>query len=551
MNKKTLSSLIVSLMLMTACSPKVSSNSSLVESSSENSSSEVTSIVSTSSSSSKVESSTISSSTDNTPLTIAINGENMVWYDETLTLSLEYSKPSTEEVVWSSSDESIATVSNGVVTPIKAGNVVISATLASDNTISATHEITVKDVVIDTSVVASNAINGGYWDFSFLKRDNPSIISKANEGAYPYQLFAQFKNVSGQRYYAEATFNVNSSLASNTWNRIAVGSRALNQGKFRGYYASYGTGGSSIKTIVIEENTGTDIPWGELTDRTQVWNQGGRDQLNFTNIKLATLRDGNTFYYYINDQLSWVEKLNETFKDVDTVPTITISDVHASVSRMFATSDESYINSKLEDKETKRLFWGTIPGSVTVDETGDKPKITFTTDNDNAGRWPSSNIKDYAARSLGDALSIPNGKSATFEYDYKVTKYGGDTDTSFAGLSFQRYTGNVKEMRSILVGKYKAAANAWGWDGGINIGSSGFYEYENAEYGATVKENETYHVKIEVIKYDSYREYKVYINDKFTGLAWGDWDKYTDSLIVSVTALNISAEVSNFEYTIY
>ena len=156
----------------------------------------------------------------------------------------------------------------------------------------------------------------------------------------------------------------------------------------------------------------------------------------------------------------------------------------------------------------------TIPGSVTVDETGDKPKITFTTDNDNAGRWPSSNIKDYAARSLGDALSIPNGKSATFEYDYKVTKYGGDTDTSFAGLSFQRYTGNVKEMRSILVGKYKAAANGWGWDGGINIGSSGFYEYENAEYGVTVKENETYHVKIEVIKYDSYREYKVYINDK-------------------------------------
>ena len=106
-------------------------------------------------------------------------------------------------------------------------------------------------------------------------------------------------------------------------------------------------------------------------------------------------------------------------------------------------------------------------------------------------------------------------------------------------------------MRSILVGKYKAAANGWGWDGGINIGSSGFYDYENAEYNATVKENETYHIKIEVTKYDSYREYKVYINDKFTGLVWGDWDKYTDSLIVSVTALNISSEVSNFEYSIY
>ena len=39
-------------------------------------------------------------------------------------------------------------------------------------------------------------------------------------------------------------------------------------------------------------------------------------------------------------------------------------------------------------------------------------------------------------------------------------------------------------------------------------------------------------------------------NDKDTGLAWGDWDKYTGALIVSVTGLNISSEISNFTYTI-
>jgi hypothetical protein len=295
----------------------------------------------------------------------------------------------------------------------------------------------------------------------------------------------------------------------------------------------------------------TPITWGEDTDRSQVWNQGGRKTWDFSNIKLATLRDGNTYYYYVNDELSWVETINERFNNIDTVPSITASDMNVEVSNMYATNDETVINEKLATKESKSLFWETVPGSVTVDETGDKPKITFDRSKDNAGNWPSSNIKDYAARSLGDSLSIPSGKSAVFTYDYKVTAYGPDTDTSFTGLTFQRHTNNVKEMRSILVGKYKAAANAWGWDGGINIGSSGFWDYENSTgFTSSVKENETYNVRIEVNAYDSYREYKIFINDKDTGLAWGDWDKYTGALIVSVTGLNISSEISNFTYTI-
>ena len=53
-----------------------------------------------------------------------------------------------------------------------------------------------------------------------------------------------------------------------------------------------------------------------------------------------------------------------------------------------------------------------------------------------------------------------------------------------------------------------------------------------------------------IFSFDSYREYKIFINDKDTGLVWGDWDKYTDALIVSVTGLNISSEISNFTYTI-
>jgi len=562
MNKKLLSSLLLSIMVITACGGNTSTSTVKPSTSNTPSSSSVVAPSSTVTPSTpdvtpstpstpdvtpSTPSSTVTPSSSSTvvePLTISINGEGSVWYDETLTLTVEYSKVVEDTVIWTSSDEAIATVENGVVTPKAAGTVVISAKLASDETISATHEVVVKDVVIDTSV------DDGGWDFSSLKQDNPTIKTNGTEGSYKYETFANFKNVSGQKYYAEATFKMTSFLADNTWNRIAVGHRDMNANggvQFRAYHASYGNGGDSIKTVVMEQ----PLTWGEDTDRTQVWNQGGRKNWDFTNLKLATLRNGNTYYYFVNDQLSWVESINERFNNIDTVPAITASDMNVEVSNMFATSNEEYVNAKLAEKETNKLFWGTIDNSVTVDETGDTPKITFDKSKDNSGNWPSSNIKDYAARSLGDALSIPAGKSATFTYDYKVTQYGNDTDASFTGLTFQRHTNNVKEMRSILVGKYKAAANAWGWDGGINIGSSGFWDYENSTgFTSSVKENETYTVKIEVNAYDTYREYRVYINDKDTGLCWGDWDKYTGALIVNVTGLSISSEISNFQYTI-
>ncbi len=57
---------------------------------------------------------------------IKIIGENAIKVGESITLKAE-TKNTTGSVSWSSSDESIATVSDGVVTGVKAGEVVITA----------------------------------------------------------------------------------------------------------------------------------------------------------------------------------------------------------------------------------------------------------------------------------------------------------------------------------------------------------------------------------------------------------------------------------------
>ena len=214
----------------------------------------------TSSSSSKVEESTKTSTSSSTkkeePLTVELLGNDIVWYDEILTLTPEFNKETNESVVWESSDPTVATVADGIVTPLKAGTTTITVKVASDPTITDSKEITVKDVIIDTNV------NDGGWDFSNLKNDNPTIKTNGQEGSYQYEKFANFKHISGQKYYAEATFKMTSYLADNTWNRIAVGHRNMNAGanevSFRAYHASYGQGGDSIKTVVME----TPITWG-------------------------------------------------------------------------------------------------------------------------------------------------------------------------------------------------------------------------------------------------------------------------------------------------
>lgn len=78
---------------------------------------------------------------------ISISSENNVrelMKGETLQLSATvYPESTSQEVVWASSNETIATVSNGLVTALRKGNVTISASLVSNPDVKATYSIVV------------------------------------------------------------------------------------------------------------------------------------------------------------------------------------------------------------------------------------------------------------------------------------------------------------------------------------------------------------------------------------------------------------------------
>ncbi|QVK16954.1 Ig-like domain-containing protein [Mycoplasmatota bacterium] len=93
------------------------------------------------------------------PTEVIISGSDEVTLDETITLlGLVNPELASQDIIWSSSDETIATVDEtGVVTPIKLGTVTITATSVVDNTVKGTLEITVvlpapTSIVINTTV---------------------------------------------------------------------------------------------------------------------------------------------------------------------------------------------------------------------------------------------------------------------------------------------------------------------------------------------------------------------------------------------------------------
>ena len=156
MNKTKLSTLIITLLTMSSLAGcQWGSNGS-----SSNSGSSDTSINSSNSAGQSSSGNTSSSGTAVTELTgITLNKTELNILNgssETLTVTFTPANATDKEVVWTSEDDTIATVANGVVTAKKVGSTTIKVASKNKSSIFATCAVTVKDNVYLSSVSAKH-----------------------------------------------------------------------------------------------------------------------------------------------------------------------------------------------------------------------------------------------------------------------------------------------------------------------------------------------------------------------------------------------------------
>lgn len=109
---------------------------------------------------------------DKSSLEIYIDEENV-----SLTATVLPENATDKSVTWSSSDKEVATVDNGVITPKKAGNTVITVT-TNDGDKTATCDLTVKENITFPNYVLHGLFNGNSEWMNKQMQQNPSTSSE-------------------------------------------------------------------------------------------------------------------------------------------------------------------------------------------------------------------------------------------------------------------------------------------------------------------------------------------------------------------------------------
>lgn len=95
------------------------------------------------------------------PTSIIINGSSFVNVDNQVLLTVTPNQGAVSSLIWTSSDDSKATVNNfGIVTGISTGVVVITATLADNLSVSNTFTLFVKEAETSASPITSITLTG-------------------------------------------------------------------------------------------------------------------------------------------------------------------------------------------------------------------------------------------------------------------------------------------------------------------------------------------------------------------------------------------------------
>lgn len=487
------------------------------------------------------------------PTSLTINKDNLPtvgWVGEEVQLKVAIEPAeASNQLNYVSSDPEIASVSEtGLISFLSRGEVVIEVQSKVDTSISDTVSFEVKYGTFDTTKGSQN------WTFDYQDEGENSYIelSDAEDSISGGYHAAWFGHKTGKVFYAEATFKI-TRLTSNSWDWMGIGlGSGLSDSDAR--FFTYSPHSPSQTANNYNKFILRDRPesWGALTNRTQIWGEHGLQGILLEDdIKIAMLRNGNEYYYLINDEVYW-QDVHDLYGNVETSPFIISYDIPVKVSKWYYTTDEAEVLAKLDTPDYKKSFYPAYDNVTYVDDSN----FSFNSIN--------TLSKDHKVRSLGDKAKLVGN----FEIEFDVKDMAFNSQKScFTGLTvnLSRYD-NADVVDTMAIGRSAIQNNDNAiigrfvkWSYPQSMESSGaiqdYYETE-----ATVKDDaaEKSHVVIRrEIDYDKERanfyltvdgvnyEFPIDIKDRATTTPYST---YMGAYIIWVAGEYSSSSIENFVF---
>ena len=251
-------------------------------------------------------------------VTISISGANTVVVGETITLTAVVNG-SEDDAIWSSSDEAVATVENGIVTGVSKGNATI---VVSVGDVSQEYGVTVKDKVhtrvslfCGVTNITDEAVVHEKVELALIEREDGSI--KANYNPFDYDtihVYGVFTSPSGKTleasafWYRDYVITLNSNIS--TGNKVEGEPYGLEMVSFtadpeyRIRFRPDEAGSWSYKIYVDLEN----VIYEELNGSIDVASSDeiykGQIQVDKSNNRVFMYEDGSTFMP-IGENIGW------------------------------------------------------------------------------------------------------------------------------------------------------------------------------------------------------------------------------------------------------
>ncbi len=457
---------------------------------------------------------------------IADKSLNSLYITKTLTLTANVQTDG--EVVWSSDNEEVATVSDGIITAVKPGKATISVKVKDDVTDSI--EIAVKDVIANASVNASK------FDFSGIYSDEPVIKSNGVQNS-----FAVFNGTASKYYVASAMVKLTDPADSDTWSRVGI-SHYNGTNSYYGFQLSPGVNFNARKTIAMVITDG-NVGWGTITDRSQVWGFHGLSDINFNAVKLTAVRCGTEYYAYINDVLFYYENGIDGFDSIDTLPVLNLGSCSAEYSQISVSYGQENVESFLQKADKTKFYY---TGSDVIIGTDGSIKFTGA-----AESTCNTNAKDHAAKSIGTMALLNADVQSTIEFDLKIDAFGTRDALPALAVTINRYDSSASQARSLVIGQYKAGWTGWDSNGSLNSGiGSGGKEYMLNGESTRLEEGETYHVVFtRIMDANDGQDTSLKITDKNGNVlledAHGWYDGYKGRVVVNFLCRDLDCKISN------